>query len=186
MPEFKHPTLGNLAYREEDEAWCGNARFDFLMRFSYPEGDAPSDLVDVLIEGSPTETKPSEELVAVADQCLANFQDLVFSAMDHLIRDIDGNGPDSGVWWHDELEQVLDIINEETSQPLALKSRDDLFRLLTPPDLRVQPYGYGFNKPCGIIGCESAIDIEHGVGWLTNGTRILGLGQRSDPSPFEE
>jgi hypothetical protein len=36
-----------------------------------------------------------------------------------------------------------------------------------------------------ILDFSAAFEDEHGLGLLTNGSRILGIGFSDDPSPFE-
>ena len=92
------------------------------------------------------------------------------------------------MWWHGVLsgefvDQSLPIEHVENLR--RLKAPDDLFRVLEAYAVSLDESVCGYEKPCALINFHSSVDEEHGVGFLTDGNRILGIGYSSDPSPYE-
>ena len=108
--------------------------------------------------------------------------------IDALWADVEGAGPDSGMWWHDNLEQVCELSDLDAGDPNngSINCEADLYQLLGAPSIFVQETGYGYPHPCAVICLEAPFEIEHGIGLLTDGEKILGTGYSMDVSPFED
>lgn len=89
------------------------------------------------------------------------------------------------MWWTDSLHHLQDILGDKYPEDI-LQSPTGLYQLLGDPSIDVGEFGYAFNRPCAIIGFESPLDVEHGIGLLTDGKQIIGCGYRSDASAFPE
>ena len=181
MALWTHPTLG--AFEFEDLGWFAEIKLPGFAQFDL---DAPPDydrtVIELTFEADEPDEFPSNEMANVASRIVDHHQRLIADGVRLFFDDICGHGPDSGMWWHDDLDHVNEIIAHEAKR---LDQLEDMFALLNGPSLFVQASGYGFDAACAIIGFESPIDFEHGVGWLTDGNRVLGTGYRSDVSPNE-
>jgi len=138
----------------------------------------------MLIEADDAEDKPEGMILEVAMRVSENCEKLVMAGMQAFIDDFNGTGPDSGMWWHGDMDSVMEYMVEDGYHG-KIKSAGDLYQLLEKPDIVVQSRGYGFKNPCAIIGFESIIDIEHGVGVLTDGNEVIGLGYRMDAGAYK-
>lgn len=132
-----------------------------------------------MIEADEPDEELDDKMVAVAIRTVSNFGNLIQAAMEALLKYFHGSGPDSGMWWHDAGDQVKQIVSRKFPAN-KLETADDLFALMTPPTIFVPEFGDG----SAVIGCESAIDLEHGIGILTDGEKVIGLGYRTDPTKF--
>lgn len=65
-----------------------------------------------------------------------------------------------------------------------LTETEDLLLYLGAPSIYIQSSTYGYDQPCATIMFESTFEPEHGIGMLTDGNRILGIGYQMDVSPF--
>ena len=179
MPAWSHPNLG--AFEFEDLGWFREVKMPGFTKFDV---DAPPDydraIVDFTFDAYEPDEFPSDAMIRVASDLFMNHGQLITDGARMLFDDIRGDGPDSGMWWHDDLSHVNEILANHAKR---LAELEDIFTLLNGPSVLIQESGYGFDRACAIIGFESPIDIEHGLGWLTDGNQILGTGYRSDVSP---
>lgn len=181
MAEWEHPELGAFRF---DSAWLGTATLPVFSKFASMESSA-SETVEILIDAYKSTDIPSDGVVRVAINTISNADSLVKSGLQVLFDDFHGIRPDSGMWWHDEIDHVCEILDNRFSRGV-LDTADGLYELLGDASLLIQGRGYGYDSPCAVIGFESPIDVEHGVGFLTDGAQIIGLGYRADPCAFEE
>ena len=89
------------------------------------------------------------------------------------------------MWWSDNISHVYEVLGEGyriwvLDSPLGLHS------LLGNPSVLVQECGFGYDQACAIIAFESDIDIEHGIGVLTDGQKVIGVGYATDTEAFSE
>ena len=64
-------------------------------------------------------------MVQVASNVFENHQRLISDGASMLFNDICGTGPDSGMWWHDDLDHVNEILEHHAKH---LDKREDMFR----------------------------------------------------------
>ena len=95
-----------------------------------------------------------------------------------LWDDFNGRGPDSGMWWHDNLDEV-----SEELEPI--QSADDVYQVLRLFAIWVRKRGTAGGKPLVELCFWAAFEPEHNVGVLTDGARVLGTGYQGDASLFE-
>lgn len=182
MAVWEHSTLGHFTF-EEYLGWVGTAELPRFAMFTYrPRKQTnPSSTVPIHIATYDESELPTGAVIRVACKTLTNIDQLLDDALAALFRDFAGEGPDSGMWWHDDMEHVLEILSGSSR---LLASVQDLPDLLGAPSILIQESGYGYDAACAIMGFESPIDEEHGIGFITDGETILGTGYRSDVSPF--
>ncbi|MEM8671501.1 MAG: hypothetical protein AAGG48_28535 [Planctomycetota bacterium] len=176
MATWTHPTLGEFEY--DEIGWIGEISLPGMRHFYR---DAPADfdwaVTETTFESESTDKFPSEQMIAVAIDIFANNERLISDGVRILFDDIAGTGPNSGMWWHSALAKVNEKLAGES---MKLDDATDLFEILDGPSIFVQESGCDFDRACGIIEFHTPIDEEHGVGWLTDGNKILGTGYRND------
>src|SRR5437868_5775706 len=101
---------------------------------------------------------------------------------DAEVETLMGAGPDSGTYWHGELDQVTRGI--ESGEPP--RNARDLFRLMGLSEIRIRKPAPRAQPPLAELNFDAAFQEEHGVGVLTDAWEIRGLGFSSDVTPFGE
>jgi hypothetical protein len=187
MTSWKHEELGVFSF--DQIGWCRTFDFPAFEVFKYggprkPNEDSGTSKVDLTFEGEDENDFPSEEEIGVARRVIANHERLLAEGVQFLFNDLLEIGPDSGMWWRGSIGQVREIVANYCSN--LLENTDDLVRLLGQPAIFIQEFGYGYDHPCAIISFESVFEQEHGIGLLTDGERILGIGYSVDASAFED
>ena len=91
------------------------------------------------------------------------------------------------MWWHGDIETVReDIKDDALVKKKTLKTKEDVLEMIGCPRVRLFESVYGHAKPCAVVGFSTAIDPEHGLGVLINGTSVLGLGYEMSVGPFKD
>ena len=179
MPSWTHPTLGDFAF--DSIGWIAELELPGFTSFDRNRtADNAASMVEMLFVADEPDEHPSEGMAQVAQNLVANHQRLLEDGLRIYFDDIHGIGHDSGMWWYGGIEQVNEILANHSKR---LEAQSDLYLLLERPSISIQESGYGYDGPCAIIEFESPIDVEHGVGWLTDGITILGTGYSCDVSP---
>ena len=101
--------------------------------------------------------------------------------------------PDSGMWWHGDLANVNRGGNRASAVYESLAGYDlpiptcaeDLKKVLEPKDLTIRRHPSLPERWLAEFNFHAGFDVEHGVGVLADGVRILGIGYSSDASLFE-
>ena len=92
------------------------------------------------------------------------------------------------MWWHGDLTTIQESINsafaERKRAALQLATITDLHSVIGPECLVIRESTYQYERPSATFTFQAAFDVEHGLGVLTNGTRVLGIGYQSDVMPF--
>jgi len=128
-------------------------------------------------EGKP----PSAELQALAVKVVYALDVLVPKAIAALWADLNGDENHfSRVWWHGDLEGAFDL-SDDVDPPTNPK---ELASFLKPEGISLRPSVWKYKKPVVILHFKSDIDAEHGIGMLTDGEQIIGIGYSADPAPF--
>ncbi|MBN1912096.1 MAG: hypothetical protein JW818_20420 [Pirellulales bacterium] len=188
MRTWKHPDLGNITY--DDISWIRVFSLPAFKVFKYRSDrrNAGSSRIEIRFWVDEDGQLPSESAIAVAKKVIENQEVLVRRLKKSFYDDLNGRGPDSGMWWHGNIQFVREILTDERDGKKAqtLKSVDDLDNVLGEPVVWIQEsVGSEYDKPCAVLGFGARFEIEHGVGILTDGTRILGTGFLNDVSPFK-
>ena len=176
MTTWTHSELGKFEF-DEYAAW---AREIECPKFLSLNGSRTA--MQLMFEVNDENDVPSEKNILIASNTLSNIETLLDEGVNVLFRDFHGQGPDSGMWWHDDIDYIQEILSDYSS---SLTTADDLYALLSTPSIVVQDAAYGYDNPCAIIGFESPIEEEHGIGFLTDGQKILGTGYRMGVDAFE-
>ena len=177
---WEHPELGR--FEHDGVAWTRTVKTPGFKPFRY---EGTSTKCELGFETRDENEPPSREAVAVAERVLANQAALVAKVAQALWDDFTGKGPDSGMYWHGDLDSLADGMEfEETLKPP--KKPADVPRLLQLTNISVAKPRRGQDKPLAELSFAAAFEEEHGVGILTDGRTILGIGYSSDVSPFKK
>jgi len=181
--------LGSFHFNEYQ--WERSIRMEAFSVFHCSEAsdvsiDASHSYVVLGIEADDESEVPSEEVMEVARLTIKNHRYLIDEALKALFDDFVGDGPGSEMWWHSAIDHVREIVVSRAvaTDSIQLNNPEDLHALLGKPSIRAQEYGYGYDKPCTTICFEAVFEPEHGIGILTNGSEVLGVGYQMDVSPF--
>jgi hypothetical protein len=129
---------------------------------------------------------PSPATAAVASKVVAKQAELVVKVAEALWDDFSGRGPDYGNWWHGSLEKVAKKV---VRPKRPLREPKDVLPLLQVDAVFIRsayPGMPGYDKPAAEIAFHAAFEPEHGVGVLTDGDQILGIGYTLDVVLFEQ
>ena len=178
QPTWTHPELGIFVF---DGSWCATVKSPDFDRFDYDTGyehdRKTKGQYTLSFEAENEKDVPSLQAAELAARVLkaSGLADVVVAALWH---DFNGRGPDSGMWWHDDLDEVNEGLD-------ALQSADDVYKVLRLFEIRVRQRGTADGKPLVELCFWAAFEPEHNVGVLTDGARVLGTGYQGDASLFE-
>ena len=184
---WAHPQLGQFLF--DGGTWTAEVEapaFDvfiyspaFLKEPYVPSGRYPLQF----LADTPAET-PSAAAVDLALKVLAPQEALVSKVTTALWEDLNGRGPQSGMWWYGGLDQIADDYEEEDMPALA--SADDLHNALALSSISIRQDDESGNRPVVELSFDAFFEEEHGVGILTDGEAILGTGYMISVRPFRD
>lgn len=183
QPTWNHPRLGVFKY-DVGDGWFKILNVPAFKAFSH--GSKPCSQCQMTFEADSETNVPAQAALAIADRFLTNQDVLVDRIVSALWNDIKGRGPDSGMFWHGEMDTVVEAIQEDFDVTTTrLEAGSDLLRLIQPHNIIVRKKVLYYEKPVIELCFSAAFDVEHGLGVLTDGQRIIGIGGSSDVVPFE-
>lgn len=193
---WTHPRLGTLEH--DDIWWRREVVIPSLDTFTYIDAAvrdyrSTREPFELVLQCDSETEQPTEEMAALAATILATESGIMQKAMEAIWSDLNGQGPDSGMWWHGDLPCAYrggnwaSAVHESlTSWKLHVpKCPDDLKKVLEPKDLTVRRE---FSQPkpwIGELNFHAGFDVEHGVGVLTDGIDVLGIGYSSTARRFK-
>jgi hypothetical protein len=180
---WRHNELGE--FEREGEGWSQYNDLPEFARFTYGSADST---VQISIATDSADVEPSHEAALLVNRLVNHHDQLVNNIIKAIWRDLWGRGPDSGMWWRNNIEQVLANAGEAFPDgPPALNKADDIFPFLGCLGIRIEEDARNYDKPVACIEFMSAYEDEHCVGVLSNGRRVIGLGYAyPSPDPFRE
>lgn len=184
MAAWNHPTFGEMTF--ETYAWSTEFQSEKFRQFTYfgYEWQRAEYVSRIQFEAEDETDIPNDEIVEVGRKVAENHESLIEQALVILLEDFRGTSRESGMWWHGGMDQVVESVADDPKAPDRLETTQDLYHHLGLPSIFVQSSGYGYDAPCAIIGFEASFDPERGVGFLTDGEQILGVGYRGDAGAF--
>ena len=191
MPDWKHPQLGAFTY--DYTGWAREMVFPAFKPFRYDWGGGRRTRDKTRLEFEAEEAAagaiplPSKRAVAVALRAIKNESLLADRILNAIWKDLHGRGCETGMWWHGDLatvnEQIAGVFGPRKTKQLS--AREDLYDLMGLLQVLIRESTYLHEKPSATFCFAAAFDEEHGVGVLTDGARLLGIGHQSDVTPFK-
>jgi hypothetical protein len=179
---WDHPRFGRFTY--DDIAWVNTVDAPAFTAFRYDTGGAkePTGKYPLAFDANEHEDLPSAVALALAAKVLANQSQLVPKITSALWDDFNGRGPNSGMWWHNDLEHVGEAVKwMDLPSPNAA---DDLLAMMKLHQITVYKSVDGYPGPVAELSFSAPFEDEHGIGVLTDGESILGIGYSVDVAPF--
>jgi hypothetical protein len=180
-PTWQHPELGRFQY--DGGGWVRTISVPAFKGFK-ARGQRGGKC-DLEFEADDETDLPTPAMIAVAAAVLDGQDELARKVIDGLWDDFNGRGPDSGMYWHGDLDAVAEGLDwgDEDAEPPG--SANDLPKLMSLNGITVRTEAYGYDKPVAELSFSAAFEEEHGVGILTDGRTIIGIGYSSDVEPFK-
>jgi len=182
MKTWTHPTLGRFVFDELE--WAGPCSLPALGVFRF--GTTKRSKFTLSFEAEDDQDSPSRHAVRIAERIVDSSYKLVEKIRTAIWRDLNGKGKDSGMWWHGDLESVLQNANNELPARKQLQqiTLEDIGKIVGEPTVWIRKEVDYYEKPCAVVCFRAAFDPEHGLGVLTNGTNVLGLGYQMSVGPY--
>jgi predicted DNA-binding WGR domain protein len=178
-PTWEHPKLGRFTY--DGMAWTRTVKTPAFKPFRY---EGSSSKCELSFETDDEDELPAPDAVAVAERVLANQDALAAKVTAALWDDFTGRGPKSGMYWHGDLDAVAEGMEFAEGLKPPTKAAD-LPRLMQLSGITVRKPRRQ-DKPLAELSFSAAFEEEHGVGILTDGKSIVGIGYASDVTPFRK
>jgi hypothetical protein len=181
MKTWSHPELGKFVLT--DTGWSGICSMPSFkaFRFSRPGKSRLKIEFETEID---SENLPKSREIAIAKRVIKNEASLAKRLIRALFDDLNGKGLDSGMWWHGDTQSILEFMDENMRSKIDLTAEDDVPKLIGSPSVWIRPKVDYYKKPCAVILFEAAFDPEHGLGVLTDGSKVIGTGYQMSVSPF--
>jgi hypothetical protein len=179
---WSDPRLGEFSY--DGMQWRTIVDAPAFDRFSYQgrhETHPPSGRYEMVFYVDDMDTTPSQAAADAAARALEHQAALPEAVVRALWDDFTGAGPDSGMWWAGNLEEVAEGFEDLETDPPA--GPDDLYPSLGLARIAVRSGGED-ETPAAELMFRARFEEEHGVGVLVDGPAVLGLGYQADVSPF--
>ena len=178
-PAWEDPELGTFHF--DGFGWTAQISapsFDAFKR-GKRRGKTPKTYPLTFVTSSADE-KPTPAAVALAKRFLSNQATLATKTAEALWADFVGTGPESGMYWHGDLDQVAEGM--DTGEPPS--SAAELFKLMILLAIQIlTPEGTPGTFAVE-LNFDAKFEEEHGVGILTDGSEVIGIGYSGDVSPF--
>lgn len=178
-PTWQHPELGQFKY--DGGGWAKTISVPAFKGFKGQRAGK----CDLAFNADDETDVPSPAMISVAAAVLDYQGELARKVIDGLWDDFNGRGPDSGMYWHGDLDAVAEGLDWGDEDPEPPTSAKDLLRLMSPNGITVRKGVHGYDKPVVELSFSAAFEEEHGVGILTDGRTIIGIGYSSDVQPFK-
>ncbi len=182
---WTHPKLGEFTYDEDVNTWVGEVATPAFDAFAYDPGYTAAGAYELSFEAEDERDKPSAAAVTLAERVIGSADAIVPMVTAALWDDFNGRGPESGMYWHGDLGQVVQGMEDEGDLPPPKKAAD-LLKLIGHPGITVHKKVFYHDKPIVELSYAVAFEGEHGLGILTDGTAIIGIGYSSDVTPFKK
>jgi hypothetical protein len=178
MPTWDHPQLGRFTF-EQWLGWQGEVDIPAFAAFTYEDRDATGKY-QLSFEAADPSDVPTDLAIELVSRILANQAALVERIKTALWNDFLGVGPRSGMWWSGDLDQVADRMFGN----VALTGPEVLFSILGAYGIMIRKGVHGYERAIAEIDFRARFEEEHGLGVLTDGDSVLGLGYAVDVLPF--
>ncbi|MEM9214085.1 MAG: hypothetical protein AAGD25_07025 [Cyanobacteria bacterium P01_F01_bin.150] len=188
---WQHPQLGSFVF--EDGEWKRILNLPAFDAFAYtadsrlttaPNGDY--SLVFPVDGGE--QIHPLDSAVALATTLVNHSERLARAIALAIWNDFRGQGPDSGMWWHDNIVEVnesIDCAMSDTNSTLPFpQNATDIQALMRLFEIRIGSSAYEYDYPLIMFRFYAAFEMEHDVAVLSDAQSILGIGGDLDVTLF--
>ena len=188
MTQWTDRELGVFKYDDLEDSWARQFDFPAWKPFSYRwyGRNVGRSKVWLRFEAEDATQLPSKQAVAVARRVVKNHELLAQRIVNAVWNDLQGKGEDSGMWWHGDVRTINEMIDiafaKRKRKPF--EKPEDLYQLIGSPRVWIQESIWLYEKPLAMINFDAAFDVEHGLGVLTNGNRVIGTGYQVSVSPY--
>ncbi|MGB1311859.1 MAG: hypothetical protein ACPG47_11635 [Leucothrix sp.] len=189
MKEWTDPQLGRFVFNEYQ--WQQKCLLDAFSVFSYAELKKPADelgqSITVAFLANDENDIPTTQAIKVGVDTIENHQALLAEGVAGLFDDFHGKGRNTGMWWRSDINHIKEIVASRaaTQELLPINTPSDVHRLLSSPSIFIDGSGYNYDEPLSILMFEAIFEPEHGIGFLTDGAKILGLGYQVGVRPYK-
>jgi len=181
MKTWSHPNLGKFKFTMT--GWEGRCTLPSFKTFCF-QTPGKSKLNLSFETDFDSDAPPTRPQVTIAQRIIKNEGKLSEKIVQALSADLNGRGDDSGMWWHGDIESVLEILSHSAAKKVDLSAESAITQIVGSPSVWIRIMVDDYEKPCGVICFEAAFDTEHGLGILTDGIRVLGIGYQMSVDPF--
>ena len=185
MLTWKNADLGEFAY--SNYCWSRSFNLPGFCRLKYRGFFEPADgelnaVVPFAILVEDEFCYPQAPAISLARKIIENHGRLLDVSLSALLRDICGDGPTSCSGWHGKFEFVRklssghDLIGELTVL--------DLCDAIGMPEVLIKDATDQSHKAIATMAFHCTFEPEHGLGFLTDGNEVLGIGSALDVELF--
>jgi hypothetical protein len=177
---WKHADLGVLTH--SGSVWKGVIDLPAFAAFSFDTGydNAPRSTGRYELELSDPATPPAGELIA----CVLALRTHQQQVVSEIVRLLWASLTDTGRYIPIGDRQAITETLTRQNIP-APRSAEDLLPLLQLYGISVQGHAFEGDEPVIWLHFHAASEEEHGIGVLTDGQRVLGIGYAGDVQPFD-
>jgi hypothetical protein len=193
---WSHPRLGGLV--QDDIWWRRVITLSSLDSFTYSQQafrrGRPELPFELVLECDAEGEEPTEEMASLAATVLDNEPRLMPVVLEAIWSDLNGQGPDSGMWWHGDLPYAYlggnfgsDVYDSLTGYELPVPAcASDLMKVMEPKELLIRRDLSPPKTWLAVLTFHAGFEIEHSLGVLTNGVEVLGIGYGYDARRFKQ
>jgi hypothetical protein len=181
-PTWNHPHLGTFTH-DGELGWVGVGELPAFDIFTWETEDEPPNGKYEVMFDSEDAIEPSPSVATLAASVIANQQQLAQLVIQALWDDFDGRGPKSGMCWSGDMKQVAEVFGYDDRT--APKGPDDLLSAMRFTGVTVREEIHDYEGPVAELTFAAVFEEEHGIGILTDGSKIIGTGYSCDVTPFE-
>ncbi len=186
MSIWNHPELGDFKF--DYTGWTKQYDLPAFKPFIYRwhGRNVGRSKIKLEFEAEDGTEFPSKQAVTVALRIIKNQDVLAKRIAKAVWNDLQGSGEASGMWWHGDISTINEMIDAgfKDRKRKPFEKPDDINLLIGAPSVMIRESIWLYEKPSATIMFEAAFDIEHGLGVLTDGHRILGTGYQTSVTPY--
>jgi hypothetical protein len=179
-PRWKHPHLG--VFTRSGSAWKGVIELPAFAAFSFDTGydNARRSNGRYELELCDRATPPTDELIAAVLALRTHQRQVVAEIVRLLWESLAGTGRYIPIG---DMQAVTETLARQNIP--APRSAESLTPLLGLYRITVQGRAFEHDEPVIWLDFHAALEEEHGIGVLTDGQHVLGIGYAGDVYPFD-
>ena len=190
MPtSFNHPTFG--AFQQKDSHFSTTLTIPAFKKFSYDTGysNARRSTGKITLSFGPYGMneklpKPTARMIKLAEELLADPENLVAMIAQALWDDFNGRGPTVGMWWHGDMDTINDAFRAAKLPPPT--KPDDILGALRLSEIHILTQLDDHPNPVAVLTFDAAFEEEHGLCVVTDGKKVLGSSYGAEPEIGQE